>query len=79
MVRSNFLGQIDSQDLLEDRWTNIFDLGEFVSGSLNGITQIPFDWRASTSESTGAGSRGQDHSCFAMWPSVLGRQFDAKV
>ncbi|SVA64774.1 uncharacterized protein METZ01_LOCUS117628 [marine metagenome] len=56
-----------------------FDLGEFVGESLNGITQIPFDWRASTSESTGAGSRGQDHSCFAMWPSVLGRQFDAKV
>ena len=55
-----------------------FDLGEFVGGSLNGITQIPFDWRASTSESTEAGRR-QDHSCFAMWPSVLGRQFDAKV
>ena len=79
MTRSNFLGQIDSQDLLEDRWINIFDLGELVSGSLNGITQIPFDWRVSTSESTGVGSRGQDHSCFAMWPSVLGRQFDAKV
>ena len=79
MVRSNFFGQIDSQDLLEDRRTNIFDLGEFVSGSFNGITQIPFDWRASTSESAGVGSRGQGHSCFAMWPSVLGRQFDAKV
>ena len=56
-----------------------FDLGEFVGESLNGITQIPFDWRASTSESTAAGSRGQDYSRFAMWPSELGRQFDAKV
>lgn len=56
-----------------------FDLGEFVGESLNGITQIPFDWGASTSESTGAGLRGQDHSCFAMWLSVLGHQFDAKV
>ena len=79
MVRSNILGQIAFQDLLEDRWTNIFDLGEFVSESLNGITQIPFNWRASTSESTGVGSKGQDHSCLAMRPSVLGRQFDAKV
>ena len=56
-----------------------FDLGEVVGKSLNGITQITFDWRATTSESTGAGSRGQDYRCFAMWPSVLGRQFDAKV
>ena len=78
-MRSNFLGQMDSQHLLEDRWIKIFDLGEVVSGGLNGITQIPFDWRASTSESIGVGSRRQDHSCIAMWPSVLGRQFDAKV
>jgi hypothetical protein len=31
-----------------------FDLGELVGGSLNGTTQITFDWRVSASESSGA-------------------------